>query len=164
MFYLLGRCPPYVQRERFGGFLDVMSQAALPVNPFADRFRPPEETIADLFEGEGSPTALVCFDDDIAMLAINCLADRGRRVPEDVSLIAFNDLPRTALAHPPLTTMKIPFDEIGRIAARLILDRVENADIDARRVLVPTELVVRRSTAPASRTAVVERSQFMKHK
>ncbi|WP_232821811.1 LacI family DNA-binding transcriptional regulator [Desertihabitans aurantiacus] len=82
--------------------------------------------------------------DAMALGAIQALTERGRRVPDDVGVVGFDDVPLAAAARPPLTTVRQPVIEMGRTLAEQLLDLVDGTG-EARRVLLPTELVVRDS-------------------
>ena len=92
-------------------------------------------------------TAVFAANDQMALGLCAALREHGRRVPEDVSVVGFDDLPESAFFAPPLTTVRQDFAELGR-RAMVLVERVlageENASVD----LVPTTLVVRASTAP----------------
>jgi DNA-binding LacI/PurR family transcriptional regulator len=94
------------------------------------------------------PTALFCCNDAMALEAMRSLARLGLRVPEDVSVAGFDDVPEAAAGEPPLTTVRQPYRELGREALSLLMEQIEDgrARGPARREL-PTELVVRGSTA-----------------
>jgi DNA-binding LacI/PurR family transcriptional regulator len=96
-------------------------------------------------------TAVFAANDQMALGVLRALHEAGRRVPEDVSLIGFDDIPESAYFTPPLTTVRQDFAEVGRRCIDLLLDRI--ADRPTRPdVLVRTELVIRQSTARASRS------------
>lgn len=82
-------------------------------------------------------------NDLMAVGAIQCLHESGRRVPADVAVVGFDDVPLAGATRPPLTTVRQPLVEIGRIMADLLLDLVEGRDRGP--VLVPTELRIRES-------------------
>jgi LacI family transcriptional regulator len=92
-------------------------------------------------------TAIVAGNDLIALGCLSAVADAGLRCPDDVSLVGHNDTPMVASLEPPLTTVAIPQREIGVRAAELLLRAFEGEELPAERVLLPTELVVRGSTA-----------------
>jgi LacI family transcriptional regulator len=69
-------------------------------------------------------------------------------VPDDVSVVGFDDLPEARWASPPLTTVRQPLAEMGVVAARTVLALAQGQDLDSRRVELATELVTRVSTAP----------------
>ncbi|MET7331503.1 LacI family DNA-binding transcriptional regulator [Nonomuraea sp. NPDC005650] len=93
-------------------------------------------------------TAVFVANDQMALGVLRALREAGRRVPEDVSVAGFDDIPESAYFWPPLTTVRQDFGEVGRHAFHLLLDRMAGAEADARRLVEP-ELVVRESTAPA---------------
>jgi DNA-binding LacI/PurR family transcriptional regulator len=99
---------------------------------------------------DGFPTALVCANDRIAVGAYAALADNGRSVPGDVSLVGFDDTPIARYLRPTLTTVAIPTYEMGRTAMRLLVAQMGGAE-DAGHQTLPTDLVVRESTAAPPR-------------
>ena len=94
-------------------------------------------------------TALVSFNDVAAIGAIRALRDRGLRVPEDVSVIGFDDIAASAFYSPRLTTIRQPLAEMGRIAAQTALERLEGGRKPCASIIVSPELVVRESTSRA---------------
>ncbi len=95
------------------------------------------------------PTAIFAANNFIAFGAIRALREAGLRVPEDVSVVAFDDLPSEWVMDPFLTVVAQPAYEIGRRAAVLLLDRLEReGPIDPRAVVLPAELRIRRSSGP----------------
>jgi DNA-binding LacI/PurR family transcriptional regulator len=95
-------------------------------------------------------TAIFCFNDFSAVGAIRALHDEGLRVPEDVSVLGFDDVTGAAYGIPSLTTVRQPLEEMGRLAAATLLERIKNPGWESRheRTLQPG-LVVRESTARA---------------
>ncbi|MER6347112.1 LacI family DNA-binding transcriptional regulator [Streptomyces sp. NPDC001595] len=96
-------------------------------------------------------TAVFASNDQMALGLLRALHEAGRRVPDDVSVVGYDDIPEAAHLLPPLTTVRTDFAEIGRRALRLLLDRVDGVDEPRVDPVVPVELVVRRSTGPAPR-------------
>src|SRR5215510_7341492 len=98
-------------------------------------------------------TALVAFDDVTAFGAIRALTKAGVRVPEDCSVIGFDDVPAATLSLPSLTTIRQPMEAMGSIAVSILVDEMnaamENRDFSAVQRIMGPELVVRESTAPA---------------
>ena len=84
--------------------------------------------------------------DVVALGAIGALREAGRRVPDDVSVVGFDDIPLAAYFDPPLTTVRLPAFELGQAAGRALLDRIAERAVP-QRTLLPTELIVRASTA-----------------
>jgi len=95
-------------------------------------------------------TALFAFDDASAIGAIRAFMDAGIRVPEDVSVVGFDDIQNAAYHNPRLTTVRQPLREMGRTAARVLLERIDGPEkMDDSFVIVQPELIVRDSTGPA---------------
>ena len=92
-------------------------------------------------------TAVFCSNDTIALGLIRALTEAGRRVPEDVSVVGFDDMPEAGYFLPPLTTVRQDFSELGRRALGSLVERISGGD-PGRHVRVPPELVVRASAAP----------------
>jgi LacI family transcriptional regulator len=104
---------------------------------------------ARLLERGARFTALFAHSDLTALGAIRQLRLAGLGVPHDVSVVGFDDLPVAAFVDPPLTTIHQPMEEVGALAASLVLDRLMDGDAPAEeRHLLPAALVVRQSVAP----------------
>lgn len=96
-------------------------------------------------------TALVCFNDMAAIGAIRALHDAQLRVPEDISIIGFDDVPQAAFQTPSLTTIRQPLHEMGKLAAELLLERLRSSEVVPQEVAVKPRLIVRETTcAPRS--------------
>ncbi len=91
-------------------------------------------------------TALLCFSDRIAIGACQAARRLGLSVPNDLSVVGFDDIPRATTWDPPLTTVSQPLVDKGRLAARMLLDVIDGAP--AVRKVLPISMVVRSSTAP----------------
>jgi LacI family transcriptional regulator len=74
---------------------------------------------------------------------------RGLRIPQDLSVVGFDDLPVARWVSPPLTTVRQPLAEMGRAAAQMLGELIENRPLPTRRVELSTELITRESTGPA---------------
>jgi DNA-binding LacI/PurR family transcriptional regulator len=97
-------------------------------------------------------TAVFAANDDMAIGLIHALTEAGRRVPQDVSVIGYDDIPVAAYVAPPLTTVRQPFDAVAREGLGLLVQTIEHPDKDTIRASdPPVELVVRASTGPAPR-------------
>ena len=94
------------------------------------------------------PTAIFAATDESAAGVIEAARVRGLRVPEDLSLVGFDDAPVARVLSPPLTTIRQPLREMGRVALRTALRLAAGDELDSYHVELATELVVRSSTAP----------------
>ncbi|MFJ9097291.1 LacI family DNA-binding transcriptional regulator [Streptomyces sp. NPDC102405] len=94
-------------------------------------------------------TAVFAANDDMAIGLVRALAEAGRRVPEDVSVVGFDDIPVAAYVTPPLTTMRQPFDTVAQEGLKRLVHSIENPDAPPlSAVEPPVDLVVRASTGP----------------
>jgi DNA-binding LacI/PurR family transcriptional regulator len=145
----------HVVRERLAGWRSAASRAGLSLSvtiscPVNAREHGRHATRL-LLEAAPEMTAVVCLSDELALGAIAELAARDLRVPQDISVVGFDDSPAAALAHPPLTTIRQPARDKGALAAELLIEqlRAEQPQAGQRRTahVLETELVVRASTA-----------------
>ncbi|MDO0938593.1 LacI family DNA-binding transcriptional regulator [Streptomyces sp. DG2A-72] len=99
-------------------------------------------------------TAVFASNDQMALGVLHALHEAGRAVPEDVSVVGYDDIPEAAHFLPPLTTVRTDFAEIGTRSLRLLLNRIDDPAAPPRaEPLVPVELVVRRSSGPYGRSS-----------
>jgi DNA-binding LacI/PurR family transcriptional regulator len=94
------------------------------------------------------PTAIIAYNDIMALGVLARLRDRGIRVPTDVSVTGFDDLMFAALCSPPLTTVAMPLVSAGTLAVDLLLEGLNSGSTDVRQVDLDTQLIVRSTTAP----------------
>jgi DNA-binding LacI/PurR family transcriptional regulator len=94
-------------------------------------------------------TALFAYNDLCAIGAIRALDEAGLRVPEDVSVVGFDDIPGASYSRPSLTTVRQPMQEMGQLAARTLLDQIEKRASYVDEIAVEPELIVRQSTSKA---------------
>jgi LacI family transcriptional regulator len=90
-------------------------------------------------------TALVCYNDLVAVGALQACADLGLGVPDDVAVAGFDDIPLAALVTPPLTTCRVPRYDMGAQAMGLLLDQIDDRRLDRARIVLQPELIVRAS-------------------
>ena len=95
-------------------------------------------------------TAIVSFNDIAAIGAIRALRDANRRVPEDVSVIGFDDIQVAGYHNPRLTTIRQPLRHMGETAARILLQRLQGFKACPEEFAVPPELIIRETTAPVN--------------
>jgi DNA-binding LacI/PurR family transcriptional regulator len=91
-------------------------------------------------------TAVFAANDQMALGLLRALAERGRKVPQDVSVIGFDDIPDSGSFQPPLTTVHQDFADVGRRCVQSALRQVRENEVEQGTTLVPTQLVVREST------------------
>jgi len=92
-------------------------------------------------------TALLAFNDLSAIGAIHAFRDAGKRIPEEISVVGFDDIQAATIVQPALTTVRQPLIRMGMLAASEILASIEDAKLEPRRISIEPELVIRQSTA-----------------
>jgi LacI family transcriptional regulator len=103
------------------------------------------EATEELMRTRSKVTAVLGANDLLAVGVLDAARRRGRRCPEDLAVVGFDDFDIAPWVHPPLTTVRLPGDEMGRAAAELLVDRLETGRFEKRRLEVATELIVRES-------------------
>lgn len=146
-------------QQRYLGYCDALSQHKIPLDPaLVIRMEPDrpegvevhhergEHAARYLLKQEVPCTALALGTDTSAIAAMQVLQAAGRRIPEDVAVVGFDDIVRAQYANPPLTTVNSDFDAIGRTAAEQLLAEIHGETAAYQRVIsVPTTLSQRRS-------------------
>jgi len=88
-------------------------------------------------------TGLFAQNDQMAIGAMRALREAGRRIPDDMALVGYDDIPAAAYCHPPLTTIRQPMQQVGEVATRLLIELVDDPTVERKEVLMKTELVRR---------------------
>jgi LacI family transcriptional regulator len=152
---LSGRTDLDSARLREQGFRTEMAKAGIPVQEdllIATAFQPDLATEAArrLLTMANPPTAIFAANDIAALRAMEVAGELGLRIPEDLSLVGFDDIPDAAAASPPLTTVRQPLQKMGEEALRLLLDLLTGVD-SPRHVRLDVDLIERSScSAPSS--------------
>jgi LacI family transcriptional regulator len=140
--------------ERWAGVLEAHRQAGRPqpVPPLVSNFTETGGHAAvrarlqsALEDGGRLPAGLVCANDEIALGALRAARELGIRVPGQLAITGWDDIPSAALVSPALTTVRQPMRELGSTAARLLAERISGERHEPRHVLLPTSLVLRAS-------------------
>jgi LacI family transcriptional regulator len=106
----------------------------------------------ELLSGPDRPTAIFAGSDQQAFGVYEAARMRSLRVPQDLSVVGFDDLPVTRWASPPITSVRQPLAEMGSVAARMLGDLIDGKPLASTRVELSTELIVRESTAAPGRS------------
>jgi LacI family transcriptional regulator len=106
------------------------------------------EPVNELIQRGGEFTAIVCYNDIAAIGAIRALMNHGMQVPNDVSVVGFDDIQGAAYHNPSLTTIRQPLHQMGMVAARILLQRIRGQATFPDIVPIHPELVIRESTCP----------------
>lgn len=137
-------------RDRLRGYRLALEEAGIGYDPalvLEGDFQQPsgERLVRAWSEQHRQPDAWFCSNDLMAAGAIQALHALGRRVPEDVAVMGFDDLVLAELVRPRLTTVRQPIREMGQTAFRMLLRLMRGERLDTERVVLDTELVVRES-------------------
>ena len=137
-------------RDRLAGYQAALRTNHLPVNSelvYEGDFHQPKGYAGGhaLFGLDEPPTAIFASNDVMAMGAMDAAHNRGLRIPDDVSILGFDDIPQAQNVRPALTTVRQPLEKMGRVATQMLLDLLNDPQKDVSRVELPTELVVRDS-------------------
>jgi len=141
--------------DRLNGYRQALTEAGLPIDDdlvrYGDFLQPRGfECARELLALADPPTAIFASNDVSAFGVMEAIRDSGRRIPADISVIGFDDIPVASNVYPPLTTVRQPLFEMGASATRMLLELVGNPSRSGERVLLPTALVIRESCrAPA---------------
>lgn len=140
--------------ERVGGYRNALTRVGIPVNESLIRYADfdPESgyrCMKSLLQGGERFTAAFIASDNVAIGAKFALREANLRIPDDVSLIGFDDIPWAQYSDPPLTTVKLPAESIATSACTLLLDLIHD-DIRNihQQIILDTELVIRKSCRP----------------
>ena len=111
--------------------------------------------VRSLLQEPNFPTAVLCSNDLTAIGAMSELQRQGLRVPEDVSVVGFDDIDFAAMSHPPLTTIRLSRDRVGTLAFKALDALLRSNAKQGEEYVVETDLIVRQSTGPARGAAVL---------
>jgi LacI family transcriptional regulator len=151
--HVAGPISNYEARERRRGYEAALGDGATPVIVEGD-FTEDAGRAAALALVTGSkhlPDAIFAANDTMAVGCLLAMRERGLRVPEDVALAGFDDIPLARLVEPPLTTVRIRIADLGQRALERLAQWIEGGKSEARSEIVQPELVVRRSSDRARR-------------
>jgi DNA-binding LacI/PurR family transcriptional regulator len=115
-----------------------------------------EQTLKRLINLPRPPTAIICPSDFHALFLLKIIRKHGLRVPEDISISGFDDLPSAGHSQPGLTSIRMPMEDMGRTGVKLLFETMENPDYIVRSIVLNVQLIVRESTASLCRDASSE--------
>ncbi|MBC8151711.1 MAG: LacI family DNA-binding transcriptional regulator [Bacteroidetes bacterium] len=138
-------------RNRLNGYRDALVQHGLVPDPeliisYDLTLEKANIYVNHLLNLPQPPDALFAINDPTAIEAMRVIKSRGLTMPDDISVVGFSDDPVAALIEPGLTTVAQPVNEIGRQAAQLLLNHLNNPEFQPETIVLPTRLVVRNST------------------
>jgi LacI family transcriptional regulator len=152
--FITGRMDTYASRERLRGYREGLLTKGI---------QPQEELIAigdfqqtrgfeatkELLSLPEPPTAIFASNDVSAFGALDAAKSLGLRVPEDISIVGFDDIPMSSYVHPALTTVRQPLFEMGVTATKLLISMLAKIELPTEHIELPTQFIIRASTATA---------------
>lgn len=140
-------------QDRLAGYKSALRTHHLPFSPElvyeGDFLQSCGVTAANiLLDLPEPPTAIFASNDVMAMGAMDVIRHRGLRIPDDISIVGFDNIPQSGMVFPPLTTVQQPLEQMGSVATQMLLGMLEESQVSGRRIDLPTELIKRASCAP----------------
>lgn len=151
--FITGR-PDFISAaERLEAYKAALSAYGLPLDPALIytgdyQYRAAYTATTALLDLPQPPTAIFAANDLSAFAVYDVARSRGLRVPDDLSVAGFDDVPQSAYMHPALTTVRQPLLAMGEAATRLLMDTIADPNRPAERIVLPTELIIRESCQP----------------
>ena len=150
---IAGELDKTTARTRYEGFVKAMNETNLPIheNWIMEGFFEPEdgyECMNKILAQDSLPTAVFCCNDVMALGAISAITEKGLRVPDDISIIGYDNIHSSRFYAPPLTTIHQSKSRLGAQAVNLLFERIANKDNDnheKHRIAIHPELVIRKS-------------------
>ncbi len=145
-----------VTRNRLEGYRRALAEAGIPVNEkylIHEEFllEGGKEAVKELMLLDDPPTALLVIDDIMALSVLKTLSELGKKVPEDISVVSFNNVLFAELAQPPLTSVDINIFTLGIEAVKHLIQKIENPKEPVKRIIIPHRLIVRKSCQAVGR-------------
>lgn len=148
--FLAGPATSYGSHRRFQGYREVLEEKGIPYCPDHTRHCPPTvqgglDATLPLLQEHPNISALFCFNDMVAIGAMQAGKQLGRRIPEDLAIVGYDDIPMASWVTPALTTCSVPFEEMGRLATELLVAHTENCPEGCENIILQPKLTVRAS-------------------
>jgi LacI family transcriptional regulator len=148
--YLAGPASSYGSKQRMLGYRAALKEHDLKFDPdIIQNCNPSVEggrtSTKQLLREHPKLTALFCFNDLVAIGALQCCQQLGRKVPDDLAIIGYDDIPMASWVTPALTTCKVKFEEMGKAAMQLLIDHINDCEGDCNNVVLEPQLVIRNS-------------------
>ncbi len=150
--FVSGRSQISSTQERLEGYTQALAEAGIPLNPSlvasgGSRMEEARTAVSSLLRINPAPTAFFVANNLMTIGALAGIQDSGRRVPDDIALVGFDDFSWADVFRPRLTTVAQPTYQLGRTAAELLLQRIGDRSATVpRRIVLPGELIVRESS------------------
>jgi len=148
--FLAGPKTSYGSFRRSQGYAKALEEFDLKCKSEFIRYCPPTVeagriTAIQLLQDHPEITALFCFNDLVAIGALQCCLALGRKVPGDLAITGYDDIPMASWVTPPLTTCRVTFEEMGRLATHLLINHIGECSENCENIVLKPELIVRQS-------------------
>jgi len=162
--HITGPAGMLMSDERHEGYLEALRVAGITPDPaltYVGNYHlgSGEAAIRGFADNKVGFTGLFCSNDEMAVGAINALRGFGKRVPQDISVVGFDDMDYALSSDPQLTSVRQPRREIGRQAMQMMVDLLTGKPLTSRSVEAGVELVVRASTAPPAPSKTTDHTE-----
>ncbi|WP_094550443.1 LacI family DNA-binding transcriptional regulator [Petroclostridium xylanilyticum] len=139
-----------VSQDRYSGYCIALRHAEIPVDDsiIVDggySWQDAEKAARIILQQKNPPTAIFATDDLKAIGVMKAAYSLGLKVPEDLSIMGHNDYDFAQMVEPPLSTVRVPIYELGKVAAEIMLEQIKNPGHPPKQVILPTQLVIRNS-------------------
>lgn len=139
-----------VTQERLAGYRDALAEANIPLREslivHSDFHQAGgEAAMKQLLDMPKPPRAVLVANNLMTLGALAAIHARAIKIPEEIAIVGFDDMPWASSLRPPLTAVAQPIEELGHVAAQMLLDRLQNRERLVRRVILPPQLIVRAS-------------------
>ncbi len=136
--------------DRLAGYRDALDEAGIPFDPDLVQhgdfdMQSGYDRMIDLLDSPKAMTAVFVASDTVALGAKAAIRQRGLKVPTDIALVGFDDLPFARYTDPPLTSIRLPFAELARKAGEMMINIINNIQPDCRQIILDTQIQVRES-------------------
>ena len=150
--FLAGPQRSYGSQKRMDGYQQALRDADIPFNSNIVMYCAPtvkggREAALHFLKQQPQITSLLCFNDLIAIGVLQACSQIGRRVPEDLAVVGHDDIPMASWVNPPLTTCRVLFEEMGRLAVQLLIDHLRDCPERCSNIVLTPE-IVQRASAP----------------
>lgn len=150
--YVAGDPAGVGDEPRYRAYRDVLAEAGLEPTVLALPNGSRSEmrsALREMLQSRPRPEGILCHHDDLAIVCIRVLHDLGVRIPDDTAVVGCDGIPETEFTVPELTTIAQPVEQMCRHAWKLLRERLEQPDLHVREIVLPAELIIRRSSANA---------------
>lgn len=142
---------PITHESRFRGYVRAMQEQQLSIREewivsASSSYPGGYYAMQEILRQSNRPEAIFCFSDGVAIESLPAFSEFGIRVPQDIALVSCDNIPMSQSTQPPLTTINIPLEEIGKLATRNLIDKIADPLFELPRQILPVDLIIRESS------------------